>query len=72
MRRIKKSTLIPPILLAYLAVMSVFGFRSMQDGLITPLYYGLVIAGSLACIAGAYLLMRRREKMQEKDNQDNK
>lgn len=69
MKKVKKSTLIPSLLLLYLAVMSVIGYRSMREGAITPLFYALVIAGTLLCIAGVHFSMKHREKIHEKNNQ---
>lgn len=51
----KKSTLLPLILLVYLAVMSAIGFPRLVSGEFTPLFYFGLIAITLSII---YLLRR--------------
>lgn len=68
MGKIKKSTLIPSLLLVYLAVMSFIGYSGMKSGAYSPWFYGAVIAGTLLCIVGVHFSLKHREKMRDRDN----
>ena len=67
----KKSTVIPALLLVYLAVMSAIGFPGLINGELSPTYYLGVITVTLAAI---WLLRRnilarerRREQREQSD-----
>lgn len=69
MKRIPRSKVIPPILLAYLAVMSIIGLPEYRAGHYA--YYFGVIGGTLVCIVLLYFSLRRRERLQrERENED--
>lgn len=72
MKKVKKSTLVPLLLLIYLAVMSYIGYSGMKSGAFSPMFYWAVIGGTLLCILGVHLSMRHREKMRDKDNESGK
>ena len=55
----KRSTVIPVLMLVYLAVMAWIGRSRLQDG--EYLYYFGVIGGSLVIIALLYWSLRRKE-----------
>ena len=67
MNKIKKSTLIPLLLLVYLAVMSYIGYSGMKSGAFSPAFYWMVIVGTLLCILGVHLSLKHREKMRDRD-----
>ena len=70
MKRIKKSTLIPLALLAYLAFMAVVGFSYFQSG--EYLFYFGVLGITLFIIVLLHFTLKKREKLQQKRNDNNK
>lgn len=64
MKRIKRSTIIPLSLLAYLAVMAVMGFSYFQAG--DYLFYFGVIGATLLIIVLLHFTLKKRERMQQK------
>lgn len=62
--KVRRSTWIPLILLAYLGVMSYIGFHEYQEG--HYIYYFGVIGVTLAVIALLYVFLRKRERQRER------
>lgn len=62
--KIKRSTLIPALLLAYLAVMSYIGYPEFQAG--HYLYYFGVIGVTLVIILVLHIFLKKRERMRER------
>ena len=62
-KRIPKSTLIPALLLVYLAVMSVIGWKNFVSGESSPLYYFGTIGITLAIIVLLHFNLKRRETL---------
>lgn len=70
MKKIPRSTIIPVLLLIYLAVMSYIGFGDYASGKSTPLYYFGVIAVTLLCIFLLHLSLKRKERFRRKNEED--
>lgn len=62
--KLRRSTVIPLILLVYLAVMSYIGFPEYQQG--HYLYYFGVIGVTLAIIWLLHLFLKKREKQRQR------
>lgn len=62
MKRFKKSTMIPLLLLIYLAVMAIVGLPYFNAG--NYGYYFGVIGGTLVIIVCLHFLLKKREKLQ--------
>lgn len=69
-RRLKKSTVLPVVLLIYLAVMSVIGWGSYKAGHLTMVEYLSVLFGTLACIILLHFSLKKREKMRRRREED--
>lgn len=65
MARLKKSIVIPVVLLIYLAVMSVIGWQNWQAGKFGSLYYFGLMALTLLCIVLLHFSLRRRERQRQ-------
>jgi hypothetical protein len=70
MKRLKKSTFLPILLLLYLAAMSYIGFPEFQKG--NYLYYFGIIGATLIVIFLLHLSLKRKERLQKKREEDNK
>ena len=77
--KLKRSTLIPLLLTAYLAVMSKFGRDQYVAGEISALYFYGVIGLTLIVIVLLHFSLKKRERLRRerlddinKDNQNNK
>lgn len=78
--KLKRSTLIPLLLTAYLAVMSKFGWDQYVAGQISALYFYGVISLTLVVIVLLHFSLKKRERLRrerfddinDKDNQNNK
>ena len=70
MKRLKKSTFLPILLLLYLAAMSYIGFPEFQKG--NCLYYFGIIGATLIVIFLLHLSLKRKERLQKKREEDNK
>lgn len=77
--KLKRSTLIPLLLTAYLAVMSKFGWDQYVAGEISALYFYGVIGLTLIVIVLLHFSLKKRERLRRerlddinKDNQNNK
>ncbi|MBD5301150.1 MAG: hypothetical protein K2G00_03290 [Duncaniella sp.] len=62
--KLRRSTVIPAILLVYLGVMSYIGYPEFQEG--HYFYYFGVIGATLLVIAILHLFLKKRERL--KDN----
>lgn len=61
--KLRRSTLIPSILLIYLGIMSYIGYPEFQQG--HYLYYFGVIGVTLVIIAILHLFLKKRERQRE-------
>ena len=70
MKKIPRSTLIPVILLIYLAVMSYIGYGDYASGKSTPLFYFGVIGVTLLVIFLLHLSLKRRDRLRREREDD--
>lgn len=70
MKKIPRSTLIPVILLIYLAVMSYIGYGDYASGKSTPLFYFGVIGVTLLVILLLHLSLKRRDRLRREREDD--
>ena len=68
--KIKRSTLIPAILLVYLAVMASIGWRQYASGAMSATEYFGIIAITLAVIVLLHFNMKRRERLRAEREAD--
>ena len=68
--KISRATLIPGVLLVYLAVMSVMGWKNFSAGHMSPLQYYGVIAVTLVIIVLLHFTIRRRERLRDRRRAD--
>ena len=68
MKRLKKSTFLPILLLLYLAAMSYIGFPEYQKG--NYLYYFGIIGATLIVIFLLHLSLKRKERLQKKREEE--
>lgn len=68
--KIKRSTFIPLILLAYLAVMSSFGWKQYAAGQMSATYFFGVIAITLVIIVLLHFNLKRRERLRAEREAD--
>ncbi|MCM1077611.1 MAG: hypothetical protein NC411_09660 [Bacteroides sp.] len=61
--KLRRSTVIPAILLAYLGVMSCIGYDEFRQG--HYLYYFGVIGATLVIIAILHVFLKKREQMRQ-------
>lgn len=69
-----RSTIIPLLLLIYLAVMACIGYPEFASGKTSALYYFGIIAVTLLCIVLVHFNLKRRERLKrqrQKDLKDN-
>ena len=66
--KLRRSTIIPALLLIYLGVMSYIGRSRLLDG--DHLFYFGVIGATLLCIALLHFFLRRRERLADKRSRD--
>lgn len=64
MKRLKKSTFIPAVLLIYLAVMAYMGRDKLLSGNYLE-YFGILIA-TLLCIVILFYTLRKQEEIRER------
>ncbi|MDE6137027.1 MAG: hypothetical protein K2F97_06090 [Muribaculaceae bacterium] len=67
--KIKRSTLIPAVLLVYLAVMAAIGYSDYAAGRMSALYYFGIIAITLVVLVLLHFSLRRREKFRDNKKQ---
>ena len=67
--KIKRPTLIPAVLLVYLAVMAAIGYPEYAAGRTSALYYFGIIAITLVVLVLLHFSLKRREKY--RDNNKN-
>ena len=72
MKKIPRSTLIPSILLVYLAVISYFGYIEYAAGKSSPLYFYGIIATTLVVIFLLHLTLRRKERLRNRRDDSDK
>ncbi len=70
--RLKRSTVIPIVLLIYLAVMSCIGYPDYAAGIYSPLYYFGIIGVTLIVIFLLHLSLKRRERLKREREEDMK
>ncbi len=58
----KRSTLIPSLLLIYLAIMSIIGWQGYSAGRITTFHYFGIIAITLVVIVLLHFSLKKREQ----------
>lgn len=68
--RVKKSTVLPLILLIYLAVFSYIGYGSYSSGAISALKFYGVIGATLIVIVLLHLSLKRRERLRAEREAD--
>lgn len=68
--KVKRSTLIPAILLVYLAVMASIGWRQYASGDMSATEYFGIIAITLAVIVLLHFNMKRRERLRAEREAD--
>lgn len=66
----KRSTLVPCLLLVYLAVMSYIGWPEYVAGHFSALYYFGVIGASVAVIILLHFTLRKRERLRRERERD--
>lgn len=66
--KLKRSTVIPLCLLAYLAVMSYIGYPEFQKG--NYIYYFGIIIATLCVILLLHFAMKKRERLRREREQD--
>lgn len=73
MRRVKRSTLVPILLVCYLAVMAYIGWPEYASGKSSALYYFGIIGVTLVVIVLLHFNLKRRERLrrerQDRDKQ---
>ncbi|MDE6541636.1 MAG: hypothetical protein K2L74_06470 [Muribaculaceae bacterium] len=68
--KIRRSILVPSVLLVYLAVMSAIGYPDYASGRTSALYYFGIIAITLVILVLLYFSLRRRERYREEREKD--
>ena len=68
--KIARSTLIPLILLVYLAVMSYIGYPAYADGRKSALYYFCVISKNIVVIILLHFILKHRERLRRERLED--
>lgn len=63
--KIRRSTLIPILLLIYLTVMASIGWKQYALGAVTATYYFGIIAATLVVIVMLHFNLRKREKLRD-------
>lgn len=61
--KISRATLVPVVLLVYLAVMAYLGLPGLRSGQTTPAAYTATIIVSLGVIVLLYFFLKKRERM---------
>lgn len=70
--KLRRSTFIPLILLVYLAIMAVYGWKQYSAGQMSAAYFFGVIAATLAVIILLHFSLRRRERFRDERQADMK
>ena len=68
--KLKRSTLIPLVLLVYLAVMSTIGWKQYASDAMSATEYFGIIAITLAVIVLLHFNMKRRERLRAEREED--
>lgn len=69
-RKFKRSTIIPAALLAYLAVMSVIGYKGYRNGAMGAGEYFGIIGATLVVITLLHFFIKKREKIREEQEKN--
>ncbi len=70
--KIKRSTLIPAILLVYLAVMTIPGYKQYAAGTMSATEFFGIIGVTLAVIVALHFTIKRRERLRAEREADMK
>ena len=68
--KLKRSTLIPLVLLVYLAIMATIGWKQYASGDMSATEYFGIIAITLAVIVLLHFNMKRRERLRAEREED--
>lgn len=68
--KFKRSTIIPAILLVYLAVMAVPGYKQYASGAMSATEYFGIIAATVATVIALHFALRRRERLRAEREAD--
>ena len=71
MTKFKRSTVIPLVLTAYLAVMASIGYPEYASGRMSALYYFGVIAITALIIILLHFNLKHRERLRQRHSHDN-
>lgn len=66
----KKSTLVPIVLLGYLGVMSYIGYPGYASGLHSAIFYFGVIGVTIFVIALLHIYLKKRERLRKEREDD--
>lgn len=66
----KKSTVIPIVLLVYLGIMSYIGYSGYASGEYSALYYFGIIVATLCVIVMLHFNLKRRERLRRERERD--
>lgn len=69
-RKLKRSTAIPAALVAYLAVMSVIGYKGYRNGATSPGEYFGIIGATLVVIALLHFFIKKRERLRDEHDKN--
>lgn len=68
--KLRRSTLLPLILLIYLGVMAVIGWKSVKTGETSLTTYWLTIVVTLSLIITLHFFLKKREKLRDERLKD--
>lgn len=70
MKKLKRSTVLPLILLVYLGIMAWIGLKGVESGETSLATYLVTIAVTLALIVVLHFFLKKREKYREQRERD--
>ena len=70
MKKIQRSTIVPLLLVVYLAVMSYIGYPEYEAGRMSALYYFGIIIVTLGIIIALRFLLKKRERLRKERDDD--
>lgn len=70
MKKIQRSTIVPLLLVVYLAVMSYIGYHEYEAGRMSALYYFGIIIVTLGIIIALRFLLKKRERLRKEREDD--
>lgn len=68
--KFQRSTVLPIILLVYLAIMAVMGWDSMKRGETSPTTYWITIGVTIGLIIALHFVLKRRERLRHEREHD--